>query len=85
MVLPETNADEAGELAERIRDRIKKSPFPGVGGITASFGVADLQGTDTRDAFVGAADRALYRAKGDGRDRVAFALAAEAPKGCPAE
>lgn len=84
VLLPETNAAEAGGLAERIRDRIKTTPFPGVGGITASFGVADLQGTETKDAFVGAADRALYRAKGDGRDRVAFALAAEPPKGCSA-
>ncbi|WP_070988394.1 diguanylate cyclase [Halofilum ochraceum] len=85
VLLPETSVAEAGELAERIRGRIKLTPFPGVGGITASFGVADLQGVDTRDAFVGAADRALYRAKGDGRDRVAFALAAEALKGCPGE
>jgi diguanylate cyclase (GGDEF)-like protein/PAS domain S-box-containing protein len=75
VLLPETGAAEAGEFAERVRTRIKMAAFPGIGGITASFGVADLHDGEARDTFVGAADRALYRAKDSGRDHVVLALA----------
>jgi diguanylate cyclase (GGDEF)-like protein/PAS domain S-box-containing protein len=81
ILLPETTASEAGELAERVRERIKATAFPGIGGITASFGVAELDDGQSRDEFVGAADRALYRAKDEGRDRVAFASSASRPAG----
>ncbi len=81
VLLPETNAAEAVELAERIRHRIKVTAFPGIGGITASFGVTELHGTETRDAFVGEADRALYRAKDEGRDRVVIGPAGDRAAG----
>ena len=38
--------------------------------LTASFGVAEHQAGDPAEALIGAADRALYRAKADGRDLV---------------
>lgn len=76
VLLPETGADEAAALAERIRARIKGTAFPGIEAMTASFGVAELEGDDTRDAFVAKVDRALYQAKEEGRDRVVRAPAA---------
>ncbi|MEF8833898.1 MAG: GGDEF domain-containing protein, partial [Halofilum sp. (in: g-proteobacteria)] len=70
MLLPETAAVEAAELAESMREHIKSVAFSDIGGITASFGVAELREGQTRDAFIGEADRALYRAKSEGRDCV---------------
>lgn len=81
VLLPETSVAEAGKFAERVRDRIKATAFPGIGGITASFGVAELQPGETRDAFVGQADRALYRAKDEGRDRVVLGPTADRAAG----
>jgi diguanylate cyclase (GGDEF)-like protein len=39
--------------------------------VTASFGVAGLQTTQSGDDLLRAADAALYRAKADGKNRVA--------------
>jgi PleD family two-component response regulator len=38
--------------------------------LTASFGVAEHRLGQPAEALIGVADRALYRAKADGRDRV---------------
>ena len=68
---------EAGAriAAERLRHAISASPFPHPGGaplaVTASIGAATLapQG-DTLEGMVARADRAMYLAKGRGRNRV---------------
>ena len=45
-----------------------------LGAITSSFGVADFPThANTVEALLNAADRALYRAKSEGRDRVVSA------------
>ena len=74
LVLPETTPVQAVMLAQRLRHKIKAMKFMGDGGtfsITASFGIA---GVDPHDADVHPslehADRALYQAKRNGRDRV---------------
>ena len=73
VVLPETEAAGATEAAERIRRLIEKHHFP-CGSLTASFGVAassfhdgDAPGVEE---LVGRADKALFRAKQDGRNRI---------------
>jgi diguanylate cyclase (GGDEF)-like protein len=77
VVSPETQVGEAVLQAERIRVAVETNPFhlpglPAAGGITLSAGVAGFPG-DTTDpeALVRAADAALYRAKGEGKNRVA--------------
>ncbi len=75
-VLPSTALRGAVHVAEQMRkaiDRLKiehkETPF---GYITASFGIASavaMPETDPQD-IVGAADRALYKAKHNGRNRV---------------
>ena len=72
--LPERTADEARRAAERIRRTIQKEPltFEGVTiGVTISIGVATFpeHGRDIQ-SLVGRADKALYRAKASGRNRV---------------
>ncbi len=76
VILPETPKAAAAVVAERIRRSIEKHPFlhresQPLGRVTVSVGVA----TYPEDAAAGvklveAADRALYRAKNDGRNRV---------------
>jgi diguanylate cyclase (GGDEF)-like protein len=73
-LLPEADLDAAMEAAERLRRRIAGEPFPIVGRVTASIGVATLGAGP--DELVRDADRALYRAKDAGRDLcVAWTLA----------
>ena len=73
VILPQAGVDGAVAVAERLRARIERTEVPGVGFITASFGVATypLHAT-TRDMLVGTADRALYTAKHLGRNRVSM-------------
>ncbi|MGH8494397.1 MAG: GGDEF domain-containing protein [Moraxellaceae bacterium] len=71
VLLPETTEEGARLLAERYRQRVESSNFPGKK-ITASVGVAIWQPRFERpDDFVDAADQALYAAKRAGRNRVA--------------
>lgn len=74
-VVPQTDAHEAARLAERILDRLRTQAF-GAGGdtepflVTATFGVAEWQPHVDARELMDAADRALYRAKAAGRNRV---------------
>lgn len=76
IVLPETGKEGAVAFAERIRDRIAVHRFQVAGGreiqITASIGVATYPapGLESAEDLFRAADAALYRAKGSGRNLV---------------
>ncbi|MEQ9335829.1 MAG: sensor domain-containing diguanylate cyclase [Miltoncostaeaceae bacterium] len=68
-LMPDTGLDAALIAAERAREAVGAEPFPGVGHVTLSAGVAALaDGGSPRHLFA-AADTALYRAKATGRDR----------------
>lgn len=70
LLLPETNARGAMELAERIRARVEAEPFA-QRTMTLSMGVAEFpKDGDRPEAVLAAADAALYEAKRDGRNRV---------------
>lgn len=75
VLLPELDLENALQLAERLRDKIAQTPMTIDGAsrlhITVSIGVATLpnHGEDFGSLFK-AADRALYQAKFDGRNRV---------------
>ncbi|AGA32704.1 diguanylate cyclase/phosphodiesterase domain 1 (GGDEF) [Thioalkalivibrio nitratireducens DSM 14787] len=75
VLVPATGMDSARRLAERIRRRIGKMSRPeGVAPITASVGVAGWLGPDDGSAALfKRADRALYKAKHDGRNRIRVA------------
>ena len=70
VLLPDTGLASAAALAERMRDSIATHHIDNVGGVTASFGVAELGASEARDEWVARADAALYRAKQGGRNRV---------------
>jgi len=70
VVLPETDLDEAVEVAERIRSSLAARIFEGRR-VTLSVGAAEFprHGDDVQP-LIAAADAALYRAKEGGRNRV---------------
>ncbi len=74
ILLPGVPAVEALEVAERLRRTIAAKPVSYGGeriSVTASFGVASYPETvGTHAAFFPGADKALYEAKADGRNRV---------------
>jgi diguanylate cyclase (GGDEF)-like protein len=71
LLLPATDRQGALDVAEKIRATVAAIRVPDVKRITASVGVAVLP-SDAVDAVTlfRSADRALYRAKSNGRDRV---------------
>jgi diguanylate cyclase (GGDEF)-like protein len=78
-LLPETNAHEAMQCAERMRDLIEKLRFrtsSGVLSVTASFGVASLSAAvGTAAQWFAETDVALYEAKRLGRNCCVLASA----------
>jgi diguanylate cyclase (GGDEF)-like protein len=70
LVLPNTALPEAMGTAEDVLAHVMERPFRKVGSVTASLGVAQWDGSESRSALLARADRALYRAKRQGRARV---------------
>ena len=74
LIFVKTDVRQARETAERIRALIETTPFTSPTGsevrITMSFGIAVLGDIFDLDELIGKADKALYRAKELGRNRV---------------
>jgi diguanylate cyclase (GGDEF)-like protein len=66
VLLPDTEPGDAEEIVERLRAATPS-------GLTCSAGIAVWDFDADLDELVLNADRALYRAKGEGRDRVVLA------------
>lgn len=79
MLLPETSAEEAERVAERLRRSLAELRPLGSAAppLTASFGVASWRPEDgDGSGLVARADELMYRAKRAGGDRVAVQPAA---------
>jgi diguanylate cyclase (GGDEF)-like protein/PAS domain S-box-containing protein len=78
LVLPDTSAELAVRIAERLRLAIETLSTD-VGGqvirVTASFGVAQRAAQDSQLEVLERADAALYSSKKDGRNRVTMSTA----------
>jgi diguanylate cyclase (GGDEF)-like protein len=72
LVLPRTRIEAAAGVAERLRAAIENAATPW-GNFTLSAGVAAYDPSRGTIALIAAADRALYAAKADGRNRVSVA------------
>lgn len=68
ILCPETSAEQACYLAERIRTALHQHSFSSQRPQTISAGVAVWQTDDTTDSLLQRADAALYDAKRQGRD-----------------
>ena len=78
ILLPETDLAKATEVAERLKESIAKSKVPLESGLplyfTVSIGVTSLVSRDDNlDVLLNLADKALYQAKEQGRNRVCVA------------
>ena len=74
VVLPGADENEAMQAAERIRRRIANLPTKASADVTASIGVALFpESAEEAEVLIKTADRALYRAKRQGRDQVCLA------------
>lgn len=71
ILLPLTPLENGLRLAERLRQNIAEHDY-GIqqGSVTASLGVAEYADGDTIDTLIERADRGLYAAKHEGRNRV---------------
>jgi diguanylate cyclase len=74
IVLPDTSGDRAGQLMERLREHWERLEYRSPDGracsVTASFGVVQYAGERSAKALLHTADKALYCAKGEGRNRI---------------
>ena len=80
VLLPQTTLAEAGVIGERMRQLVTQIEHPlgklqPLGSLSVSVGISTFTGSiDTADKIIEAADRALYRAKLQGKNRIAFFL-----------
>jgi diguanylate cyclase (GGDEF)-like protein/hemerythrin-like metal-binding protein/PAS domain S-box-containing protein len=70
VLMPNTGLSFAGVLSERIRAAIADQTIEPVGQVTVSIGVAEFHPTSNQEDWLDRADRAMYTAKRDGRNRV---------------
>ena len=70
IIATHTPLNGAMKLAERIRAAVGDPPFPDVGEVTISIGVAEMCDGVTTKTLEARADQALYEAKDAGRNRV---------------
>ncbi|MCG3173635.1 MAG: Response regulator PleD [Myxococcota bacterium] len=83
ILLPMTNGEEAAAVADKLRRKIESElkSVEGLNGVTASFGVAAFPspGLETLEHLINAADKAMYRAKEMGRNRVVLYAGGDPP------
>ena len=70
IISTETTLPNAAIAAERLRTTIEKHTFSKSIKITASFGLADLEIEESADSLLLRADKMLYMAKTNGRNKV---------------
>ncbi len=75
IVMPDTPLETAAKVAERVRGEIERNRFPVAEDgraieVTVSIGLAERGCESEPEALFRRADRALYRSKSDGRNRV---------------
>jgi diguanylate cyclase (GGDEF)-like protein/PAS domain S-box-containing protein len=79
-LLPETDLGAASAAARRACHAIRDVTFRDAGTVTVSIGVSTAGDGDDERSLYRRADRALYRAKGEGRDRVVTAADDDRPR-----
>lgn len=70
IICPETNINQALYISEKLRKAIEMHKFPIVNKRTSSFGVATYKNEDTIEYLINRADKGLYQAKKNGRNRI---------------
>jgi diguanylate cyclase (GGDEF)-like protein len=75
LVLPDTSSETAARMLDRLRTIVADIDWSALSlglRVTISAGIATLDANETSDSFLARADRALYKAKAQGRNRIAI-------------
>ena len=75
--LPDVTAEEAEQIAERVRCKVSRTALPAAVPLTISIGLTTVSAQDGPVEFVQvltAADRAVFLAKNDGRNRICVSV-----------
>lgn len=72
VLCPGTQMDNVKELAEKLRMAVANTIFPEVQHITISLGISIFEKEDTFSELFKRADKGLYDAKENGRNRIGF-------------
>jgi len=73
IILPETNKIKATNVAHILKDKISSTDFNIEKEVTCSFGVSQLEETDSGDSLLTRADDAMYYVKRNGKNNVKVA------------
>ena len=79
LMLPDTDANGAVILAEKLRTKIQESLFDCATGqikVTLTFGISVFMGNEALDKLISKSDGALYEGKQNGRNRVVLSQSA---------
>lgn len=69
IICPQTSKEDAFVLAEKLRVAMENNNFETVGKKTICLGISELADNDDFSSIVERADKALYRAKNEGRNK----------------
>lgn len=70
IIAPQTGMPELMQLGERVRAAVEKMQHKDLPAVTISIGVAEFQNDTRWDHMIDRADKAMYRAKENGRNQV---------------
>lgn len=70
VIMPMTTLSHGVEAAEKLRKEINNLTFADIGRVSCSFGVAEFHKDDTMQSLILRADKAMYKAKLNGKNRV---------------
>jgi diguanylate cyclase (GGDEF)-like protein len=71
IIAPEVQEEKAVELADKIRENVQNNNFFSVKKITLSLGVSSYQKNMTKSELIKTADKSLYLAKRQGKNKAA--------------
>ncbi|MBE4908595.1 GGDEF domain-containing protein [Bacillus luteolus] len=70
VIVSKRTFEQTVQLAEKLRKNVKEHSFTEIGNLTSSFGVEKYKMGDNAETILDRADKALYKAKQEGRNRV---------------
>jgi polar amino acid transport system substrate-binding protein len=69
VICPQTDINNSTFIAKKILEKVRNHDFPNELHITCSIGICEYKKGETENSFVERADRALYKAKREGRNQ----------------